>query len=313
MKAGDFLWIAAWTSASSPVVSSPWAFWQYSDKPIDQNWANAKWRTLDDLSRWAASTEPDSLWSKKYDAEYVSFAGGRNGWIIPLDKVIILTCAKYAGYGGVRLVQGGLSTSVTDSAMTHAGLGVGDIAVDHRSKDLVWDYTAHLNRSGIRAFPRGFGGDPWRNEQHIHWGSRENYDHAHPQLQAQIREMEGLLRRVDVGQHSLLDADDAWMRQPIKSGAPSSMCVINFLASDRRVRSGRDRCGLVPRVLRRGDGRCGRRSRSRRRIEPNRHTSSPLRWCRSPCQRLPVPLADGIHRTRTWRCSRAAVTRSRHC
>ncbi len=135
-------------------------------------------------------------------------------------------------------------------------LGVGDIAVDHRSKDLVWDYTAHLNRSGIRAFPRGFGGDPWRNEQHIHWGSRENYDHAHPHLQAQIREMEGLLRRVDVAsQYSLLDADDAWMRQPMKSGVASSMCVIDFLASDTRVRSGRDRCGLVPKVLRRGDGR----------------------------------------------------------
>jgi hypothetical protein len=221
VKAGDFLWIAAWTSASSPGVSST-CFWQYSDKPIDQNWANAKWRTLDDPSRWAAWTEPDPLWSKKYDAEYVSFAGGRNDWIIPLDKVIILTCAKYAGYGGVRLVQGGLSTSVTDSALTHAGLGVGDIAVDHRSKDLVWDYTAHLNRSGIRAFPRGFGGDPWRNEQHIHWGSRENYDYAHPQLQAQIREMEGLLRRVDVdkpaqspGRRRCLDATADEVRGPL--------------------------------------------------------------------------------------------------
>lgn len=190
VKAGDFLWIAAWNSASSPGISSPWAFWQYSDKPIDQNWANPKWRTLDQLTRWAASTEPAPRWSEEYNAEYVSFAGGRNDWIIPLDKVIILTCAEHAGYGSVRLVQGGLSTNVTDSALTHAGLGVGDIAVDHRRKDLVWDYTAHLNRSGIRAFPRGFGGDPWANKQHVHWGSRENYDHAHPQLQAQIREME---------------------------------------------------------------------------------------------------------------------------
>ena len=47
-----------------------------------------------------------------------------------------------------------------------------------------------MRRSGFRPFPRGYGGDPWKDEKHIHWGSRESYDHAHKDLQSQIREQE---------------------------------------------------------------------------------------------------------------------------
>lgn len=189
VKAGDFLWIARYTTDTEPGISSSWAFWQYTSEPIDQNRASARWATLADLKTWAAQTTT-LRYSEEYDAEYMSFNGGRNDKIIPLDRQIVLACAKAAGWGSVRLVQGGLSTSVTDSALTHAGLGVGDISVDDRPKAKVWEMAAAGNRSGLRMFPRGFGGDPWDNEQHIHWGSRENYDHAHSQLQGQIREME---------------------------------------------------------------------------------------------------------------------------
>lgn len=189
VKAGDFLWIARYTTDSDPGITSSWAFWQYSNNPLDQNWASSRWATLADLQMWAAQTKT-VFHSDEYGADYISFNGGRNDKIIPLDRQIVLACAKAAGWGSVRLVQGGLSTSVTDSAMTHAGLGVGDISVDDRSKAKVWEMAAAMNRSGLRAFPRGFGGDPWGNEQHIHFGSRENYDHAHSQLQGQIREME---------------------------------------------------------------------------------------------------------------------------
>jgi hypothetical protein len=70
------------------------------------------------------------------------------------------------------------------------GLGVGDIGIDGHSKTQVWEFSAAMRRSGIRPFPRGYGGDPWKNEPHIHWGSRESYDHASKSLQAQIREQE---------------------------------------------------------------------------------------------------------------------------
>lgn len=190
VKAGDFLWIADWTTASLPRITAQWAFWQYTDRPIDQNHANSRWKTLDELKAWASSTEPLPLYSEKWGAEYIPFNSGSNKWITPLDRTIVIACARAAGWGTVRLTQGGLSTSVTDSAMTHAGLGVGDISVDERPKSKVWEMAAAMNRSGLRAFPRGFGGDPWEDEQHIHWGSREHYANAHDQLQTQIREME---------------------------------------------------------------------------------------------------------------------------
>lgn len=128
---------------------------------------------------------PTRYHSAKWGANYFWSNGG---WIIPEDLTILLACAKAAGWGSVRLSQGGLSTGVAASAMTHAGLGAGDIAIDGRSKAKVWALCAALLRSGIVAFPRGFTNDTFQRNKHIHWVSLENIDAAHPQAQAQIRD-----------------------------------------------------------------------------------------------------------------------------
>lgn len=178
VKANDFLWIAQWSS-TTPTMD--WTFWQYTDKPIDQNWAAAKFGSLAELKAWAYGLR----WSDEWKSVYVSFVGG---YVTPIDRTIVLACAKSSGWGTIRLSQGGLSTSVTASALTHAGLGVADIAIDGRSKEQVWRLCAHLIKSGIVAFPRGYGGDPWADQKHIHFVSVESLAHAHPQAQAQVAE-----------------------------------------------------------------------------------------------------------------------------
>lgn len=50
---GDFLWIATWGTSTAPSTSPAWAFWQYSDSPIDQNHASPRWATLAELKAWA--------------------------------------------------------------------------------------------------------------------------------------------------------------------------------------------------------------------------------------------------------------------
>jgi len=179
VKAGDFLWIAQW-GVTRPSISSTWAFWQYSDTPIDQS--RAQFDSLDSLKAWANGAR----YSIPYQSIYVELGPGR--YVTPIDKTILLACARASGWGTVRLSQGGLSTKVADSAYTHAGLGAVDVAPDGRDKDAVFKYCAHLIRSGIVAFPRGYGGDPWADQQHIHTASLESYDHAHQQLQDQIDE-----------------------------------------------------------------------------------------------------------------------------
>jgi hypothetical protein len=187
VKKGDFLWVAAWNVSAG---IKDWEFWQYTDKPIDQNWGSPQWQTKDDLRAWTLQ-DPDTpiFWSDTWKSEYLAF-GGSAKWITPIDKTILIACAQASGWGSVRIVQGGLRAHTSFSGWTHNGLGVGDIGIDGRSKAQVWDFCAHLRRSGIRPFPRGYGGDPWKDEKHIHFGSRESYDHAHPDLKAQVREQE---------------------------------------------------------------------------------------------------------------------------
>lgn len=180
VKAGDFLWIAHYTTAAEPGISSTWHFWQYSDKPIDQNYGH--FDSLDSLKAWANGER----YSVKYQSIYTELGSGR--YVTPLDKQIVIACATASGWGTVRLSQGGLSTSVTASALTHAGLGVVDIAPDGRSKEDVWRYAAALIRSGIIGFPRGYGGDSWGDQKHIHCVSVESAEHAHKQAQDQIDE-----------------------------------------------------------------------------------------------------------------------------
>jgi Glycosyl hydrolases family 25 len=188
VKKGDFLWIASWSKELTGV--GDWDFWQYTDTPLDRNWANPKWKTQDDLRAWALQDPGTPIfWSDTWKSEYLAF-GGSSKWVTPTDKMILIACAVTSGWGSVRIVQGGRRPKTSFSGSTHMGLGVGDIGIDGNSKAKVWDFCAAMRRSGLRPFPRGYGGDPWANEKHIHFGSRESYDHAHSSLQAQIREQE---------------------------------------------------------------------------------------------------------------------------
>jgi hypothetical protein len=194
VKAGDFLWIAHY-GVSKPSIQARWDFWQYADKSsdganIDQN--KSRFNTLDELKAWAKRAPGPSKpppkpmhYSQTYHSEFVGLNGG---WVTPIDREIVLACAKAADWHTLRLSQGGLSNGVITSAKTHYGLGVGDIALDGRPKSKVWKLCAALLRSGIVAFPRGFIADSFQNNKHIHFASVESYSHAHPQLQAQINE-----------------------------------------------------------------------------------------------------------------------------
>lgn len=122
--------------------------------------------------------------SKTYDSDYEWHLGG---WVTPLSAKILDACVTAAGWGKLRLAQGGLNRGVKASAETHWGLDVVDIAIDGRSKAKVWLLCAKLKRSGILPFPRGYGGDPWRNNRHIH-AVRYPAAHAHPQAAAQVTE-----------------------------------------------------------------------------------------------------------------------------
>jgi Glycosyl hydrolases family 25 len=200
VKKGDFFWLAHYTSKTDV---KGWDFWQYTDKPLDQNWASSRWTTKDQLRSWAlqsiSAVPPDAppwvadktpvFYSKTWKSDYLAF-GGTEKWITPTDKMILIACAKACGWGSIRIVQGGRRPRTDFSGSTHMGLGVGDISPDGRSKAKVWEFCAAMRRSGIRPFPRGYGGDPWKDEKHIHFGSRESYDHASGSLQAQIREQE---------------------------------------------------------------------------------------------------------------------------
>jgi hypothetical protein len=52
-SAFDFLWIADWVASTSVPA---WTFWQYSDKPIDQNWCVDE--RVEDLRDWAEGLIP---------------------------------------------------------------------------------------------------------------------------------------------------------------------------------------------------------------------------------------------------------------
>lgn len=186
VKKGDFLWIASWGSTPGGGVKD-WDFWQYTDEPIDQNYANPRWKTVEDLRSWALQ-DPDTpiFWSDTWKSEYLAF-GGSAKWITPIDKTVLVACAHASGWGSIRIIQGGRRPHTSYSGWTHNGLGVGDIAIDGHDKPEVWKLSAHLTRSGLRPFPRGYGGDPWKDEKHIHFGSRESYEHAHDDLQDQVR------------------------------------------------------------------------------------------------------------------------------
>lgn len=113
-------------------------------------------------------------------------AGKGGGWVTPVDAEI-LAAVEVAGmddWGPIRLSQGGLSSSEPKSAKTHVGLGAWDIAIDGRDKNRVWRLAARLLRSGVVAFPRGYGDG--MTPQHIHCVSWESLSHTHAEAHAQL-------------------------------------------------------------------------------------------------------------------------------
>lgn len=130
--------------------------------------------------------QPSLKHSNTYDSDYRWFGavnGQGGGWVTPIDAQI-LAAVQGGTWGKIRLSQGGLSTSEPKSARTHEGLGAWDIAIDGRSKTLVWRLCRKLLRSGVVAFPRGYGDK--MSPQHIHCVSRESLQHLHPEAKAQL-------------------------------------------------------------------------------------------------------------------------------
>ncbi len=133
-----------------------------------------------------ATKDPAVQHSSTFHSDFMSFgAGGTHGGgaVTPVDATI-LRAVQGATWGDILLSQGGLSGSEPKSAKTHLGLGVWDIAIDGRSKAEVWRLARRLLRSGVVAFPRGFGDG--MTPKHIHCVSQESLAHAHAEAQEQL-------------------------------------------------------------------------------------------------------------------------------
>lgn len=147
------------------------------------------WRTRvgeSDTVHSNASENPIMKHSSAFQSDFLSFgAGGSHsgGAVTPVDAKI-LRAVQSATWGDILLSQGGLSMSEPKSAKTHVGLGAWDIAIDGRSKAEVWRLARRLLRSGIVAFPRGFGDG--MTPKHIHCVSQESLSHAHAEAQDQL-------------------------------------------------------------------------------------------------------------------------------
>lgn len=193
VKAGDFLWVAEY-GVKAPATKTDWAFWQYTDKPLDMNLS--RFETLNELKTWARETPPPIekpvlptvQHSAKYNADYMTWKG--EGWVTVKDHAILTALDEESMpfWRGLHLTQGGLSTSVAASANTHAGLGCFDVRTKNNSKDEVWELASMFLRSGMVFFPRGYVADSFQDAKHGHVVSRESYDSLHPSAKAQYRE-----------------------------------------------------------------------------------------------------------------------------
>ncbi|MFJ5532474.1 GH25 family lysozyme [Streptomyces sp. NPDC093261] len=57
-NAGDGLWIADYVTAGQPRVQAPWVFHQFTSSPQDEDVANPRFATREDLKVWAGSATP---------------------------------------------------------------------------------------------------------------------------------------------------------------------------------------------------------------------------------------------------------------
>ena len=82
VKRGDFLWLAHYTDKTDV---TGWDFWQYTDKPIDQN--RARFATVAEMLEWAIPSpavqpDPGLFWSDTWQSPYLAF-GGASKWATP--------------------------------------------------------------------------------------------------------------------------------------------------------------------------------------------------------------------------------------
>jgi hypothetical protein len=54
-NAGDFLWVASYTSAGDPGIEYPWTIWQYTDSPVDTN--RARFDSRAEMREWSLSKD----------------------------------------------------------------------------------------------------------------------------------------------------------------------------------------------------------------------------------------------------------------
>jgi hypothetical protein len=125
--------------------------------------------------------------SSKWGSDYVSFRGG---YVPPVVRDMLLAIPS-----SVTLSQGGLSTSVSASANTHAGLGAYDVKVSGWSKAAILKICSELISCGECAFPRGPRWGSPSFAEHVHVCSNNAYDSLHPEAQAQVRDFKHNPRR----------------------------------------------------------------------------------------------------------------------
>lgn len=117
----------------------------------------------------------------------------RGGWFAPIT-VEKLTAIPTSAV----VVQGGISFA-GPSALTHAGIGAGDLSVRHfHNKDEVWRQCKDLWNVDIIPCPRGFVADSFQGRtvgnmtdgnEHIHFLDLDCVKFMHPQAQAQVKEI----------------------------------------------------------------------------------------------------------------------------
>jgi hypothetical protein len=177
-----------------PATKTEWAFWQYTDKPLDMNLS--RFDTPAALKSWARETPappiipplPAIQHSTKWGADYLTWKG--EGWVTVEDHAILTVLDRESEpfWRGIHLTQGGISTAVAASANTHAGIGCFDVRTQNNTEAEVWELASMFLRAGMVFFPRGYVADSFQNSKHGHVVSRESYDSLDASAKAQYKE-----------------------------------------------------------------------------------------------------------------------------
>jgi hypothetical protein len=249
-RAGDFLWLAAYTA--DPGVTG-WTFWQYADhgpngEPLDQNYAN--FATVTELRDWINPPEVDM----SYFNEKVQWDGPYVGKPRYVDRRTLDQLHEVEHIVGHRIVMYQGSWSDGDlSADTHAGAGAADIGPT--GGDGWRELETAARQVGMAAFLR-----PWTQNYHVHALSIGNpylAPWAKVQVQAYFAGYDGLGPNArsgrDTGNRSYVDitweeymptAEDiakATVAEQIRRGTELGKAIAKgFLTADDIITAGRN-------------------------------------------------------------------------